>query len=89
MLRLGVSRLMNVVNVIAFPIFVKLRYSEIKQFIFSSPLLIQCVQIFVLRAKKVEIIFEVRFPRNGSFEGEYYAVFILFNLQVFELFELH
>lgn len=57
---------MNVVNVIAFPIFVKLRYNEIYQCILISPLLICYVQISVLRAKKVEILFEVRFPRNGG-----------------------
>lgn len=58
--------------------FVKLRYGEIKQFILRSPLVIQCGQVFVLRVKKMEIMFEVKFPKNGSFEGEYYTVLILF-----------
>lgn len=52
---------------------------RIKQFILRSSLVNHCGQIFVLKiVKKMEMIFEVRFPRNGSFKGECYAVLMLF-----------
>lgn len=55
---------------VVFHVFEKLRCSEINQFMLRSLLLIQCVQTLVLRAKKMEVRFEVRFPRNGSFWGD-------------------
>lgn len=45
--------------------FVKLKMSEINQFMLRFLLLLQSVQILILRAKKMEIIFGVRFSRNG------------------------
>lgn len=58
---------MHLVKFIVFHIFIKLRDNEINQFMLRSPLLTQHVQILVLRAKMMEIIFEVRYTRNGSF----------------------
>lgn len=50
---------------VVFHIFVKLKMSEINQFMLRFLLLIQPVQILIFRAKKMEIIFGVRFPRKG------------------------
>lgn len=58
---------MHLVKFIVFHIFIKLRDNEINQFMLRSPLLTQHVQILVLRAKMMEIIFKVRYTRNGSF----------------------
>lgn len=60
--------------------FVKFRCGEINQFMLNSPLLIYCIKILILRAKKKRKILEARFVSLGSFQEIPYSFQNVFNL---------